>query len=69
MGLPLVSVVLLRSSLFSIASDAFLSLRNLTGITGQASTLLLACLGASFVDPDGQHRPFGRSHACCWSAR
>ena len=34
---------------FSLASDAFLSLRNMTGILGQASTLLLACLGASFV--------------------
>ena len=40
--------------------DAFLTLRNCTGISGQASTLLLACLGASFVDPDGQHRPVGR---------
>jgi ribose transport system permease protein len=48
MGLPLVSVVLLVLT-FSIASDAFLSLRNLTGLTGQVSTLLLACLGASFV--------------------
>lgn len=34
---------------FSAASDAFLSMRNMTGILGQASTLLLACLGASFV--------------------
>jgi ribose transport system permease protein len=48
MGLPLVSVVLLVLA-FSIASDAFLSLRNFTGLTGQVSTLLLACLGASFV--------------------
>ena len=48
MGLPLVSVVLLVL-VFSIASDAFLSLRNFTGLTGQVSTLLLACLGASFV--------------------
>jgi ribose/xylose/arabinose/galactoside ABC-type transport system permease subunit len=48
MGLPLLSVVLLVVA-FSIASDAFLSLRNLTGLTGQVSTLLLACLGATFV--------------------
>ena len=48
MGLPLLSVVLLVL-VFSIASDAFLSLRNFTGLTGQVSTLLLACLGASFV--------------------
>lgn len=34
---------------FSVMTDAFFSLRNLSGILGQASTLLLACLGASFV--------------------
>ncbi|MCI0429723.1 MAG: ABC transporter permease [Rhodospirillales bacterium] len=34
---------------FSIGSDAFLTLRNLTAVSGQASTLLLACLGATFV--------------------
>lgn len=34
---------------FSIATDAFFTLRNMTGILGQASTLLIACLGASFV--------------------
>lgn len=34
---------------FSFAADAFFTLRNMTGILGQASTLLLACLGASFV--------------------
>lgn len=44
-----VAVVIGLAIFFSIASDAFFSLRNLTGILGQASTLLLACLGASFV--------------------
>lgn len=34
---------------FSLASDAFMTVRNMTGILGQASTLLLACLGATFV--------------------
>jgi ribose/xylose/arabinose/galactoside ABC-type transport system permease subunit len=46
--LPL-AVVLALVVIFSIGSDAFLTLRNMTGILGQASTLLLACLGASFV--------------------
>jgi ribose transport system permease protein len=32
-----------------LTTDSFLTLRNATGILGQASTLLLACLGASFV--------------------
>lgn len=44
-----IAVVIGLVVFFSIASDAFFSLRNLTGILGQASTLLLACLGASFV--------------------
>jgi len=34
---------------FSLSSDAFMSLRNFTAIAGQASTLLVACLGATFV--------------------
>ena len=46
--LPILVVVALII-FFSLMSDAFLSLRNMTGILGQASTLLLACLGASFV--------------------
>jgi ribose/xylose/arabinose/galactoside ABC-type transport system permease subunit len=46
--LPL-AVVLALIVFFSIASDAFFTLRNMTGITGQASTLLIACLGATFV--------------------
>jgi ribose/xylose/arabinose/galactoside ABC-type transport system permease subunit len=44
-----IGVVVSLVIFFSFASDAFLSMRNLTGILGQASTLLLACLGASFV--------------------
>lgn len=44
-----VAVVIGIFIFFSVASDAFLSVRNMTGIMGQASTLLLACLGASFV--------------------
>lgn len=48
MVLP-VLVVCVLIAFFSFASDAFLSLRNLTAISGQASTLLLACLGATFV--------------------
>jgi len=34
---------------FSLATESFFTLRNMTGILGQASTLLIACLGASFV--------------------
>jgi ribose transport system permease protein len=44
-----VTVVVALSVFFSLASEAFFTLRNMTGILGQASTLLLACLGASFV--------------------
>jgi ribose transport system permease protein len=44
-----IAVVLALVVIFSIGSDAFFTLRNMTGILGQASTLLLACLGASFV--------------------
>lgn len=44
-----IAVVLALIVFFSIASDPFLSWRNLTAISGQASTLLLACLGATFV--------------------
>ncbi len=46
--LPIMVVVLL-AGFFSIATDAFFSLRNMTALSGQASTLLIACLGASFV--------------------
>ncbi|MFO1058972.1 MAG: ABC transporter permease [Dongiaceae bacterium] len=46
--LPVI-VVLALLVIFGAASGPFLSLRNLTAICGQASTLLLACLGATFV--------------------
>jgi ribose transport system permease protein len=46
--LPL-AVVLVLIAFFSFGSEAFFTLRNMTGITGQASTLLIACLGATFV--------------------
>jgi ribose transport system permease protein len=48
MWLPIVVVIAL-GAFFSLATPSFLTLRNATGILGQASTLLLACLGASFV--------------------
>ncbi len=44
-----IAVVIMLIVFFSLLTDAFFSLRNMTGILGQASTLLLACLGASFV--------------------
>jgi ribose/xylose/arabinose/galactoside ABC-type transport system permease subunit len=44
-----VLVILVLVLAFSLASDAFLSLRNLTAVSSQASTLLLACTGATFV--------------------
>jgi ribose transport system permease protein len=44
-----IGVVLALIAFFSLTTDSFLTLRNATGILGQASTLLLACLGASFV--------------------
>jgi len=48
MWLP-IAVVLALVGFFSVASGAFLTLRNLTAISGQSSALLLACLGATFV--------------------
>lgn len=44
-----IAVVVALFAFFSIATPSFLSLRNATGILGQASTLLIACLGSSFV--------------------
>lgn len=44
-----VGVVVLLFAFFSIATPSFLTLRNATGVLGQASTLLIACLGSSFV--------------------
>lgn len=46
--LPLIVVIALIV-FFSAATDAFLSIRNLTALSGQASTLLIACTGATFV--------------------
>ena len=44
-----VGVVIALGAFFAVATPSFLTLRNASGILGQASTLLLACLGASFV--------------------
>jgi ribose transport system permease protein len=44
-----VAVVVALIAFFAIATPSFLTLRNASGILGQASTLLLACLGSSFV--------------------
>ena len=44
-----IGVVVLLFAFFSIAAPSFPTLRNATGVMGQASTLLLACLGSSFV--------------------
>jgi ribose transport system permease protein len=44
-----VGVVVGLGVFFAITTPSFLTLRNASGILGQASTLLLACLGASFV--------------------
>jgi ribose/xylose/arabinose/galactoside ABC-type transport system permease subunit len=46
--LPVI-VVLAIAVFFSFASEAFLTFRNLSAISGQASVLLIACLGATFV--------------------
>ncbi len=48
MWLPVI-VVLFIILFFTFATDAFMTLRNLRAISGQASALLLACLGATFV--------------------
>src|ERR1700746_1600427 len=42
-------VIILLIIAFSATSDAFLSLRNLTAVASQASILLLASTGATFV--------------------
>lgn len=44
-----VFVVLALIVFFSLATESFFTLRNFSAIAGQASTLLLACLGATFV--------------------
>lgn len=42
-------VVIALFLFFSFTTDTFATLRNFTGITGQAATLLIVCLGATFV--------------------
>lgn len=44
-----VGVVIALVVVFSVTSDAFLSFRNLTAVASQASILLLASTGATFV--------------------
>ena len=46
--LPL-AVVIGLALFFAVATDSFATLRNFTAITGQAGTLLIVCLGATFV--------------------
>ncbi len=46
--LPVIVVVLLAAT-FGVMSNSFFTLRNGTAIAAQASTLLIACLGATFV--------------------
>jgi ribose transport system permease protein len=48
-GLLPVAVVLVLIAVFSASSEAFLSFRNLTAVASQASILLLASTGATFV--------------------
>ncbi|HWL71947.1 MAG TPA: ABC transporter permease [Geminicoccus sp.] len=44
-----VAVVVALVVFFSLATDSFATLRNFTAITGQAGTLLIVCLGTTFV--------------------
>jgi len=46
--LPL-GVVIVLTIFFSLTSNAFASIRNLTIVSAQASTLLIVCIGATFV--------------------
>ncbi len=46
--LPL-GVVIVLTIFFSLTSTAFASVRNLTIVSAQASTLLIVCIGATFV--------------------
>jgi ribose transport system permease protein len=48
-GMLPVAVVVALVIIFSVSSDAFLSFRNLTAVASQASILLLASTGATFV--------------------
>jgi ribose transport system permease protein len=44
-----VAVVAALVIFFSLATDSFATLRNFTAVSGQAGTLLMVCLGATFV--------------------
>ncbi|MBS7538802.1 ABC transporter permease [Ancylobacter lacus] len=44
-----IGVVLFLFVFFSLATESFATLRNFTAISGQAATLLIVCLGATFV--------------------
>jgi ribose/xylose/arabinose/galactoside ABC-type transport system permease subunit len=44
-----VTVVIVLSVFFAISTDSFATIRNLTAVSGQAGTLLIVCLGATFV--------------------
>lgn len=44
-----VGVVVFLFAFFSVATDSFATLRNFTAVSGQAGTLLIACLGGTFV--------------------
>ena len=48
MWLP-VAVVLGLGLFFSFATDSFATVRNFTAVSGQAGTLLIVCLGSTFV--------------------
>jgi ribose transport system permease protein len=44
-----IAVVILLALVFSVETDSFATLRNLTALSGQAAGLLIACLGSTFV--------------------
>ena len=44
-----IAVVLGLAAFFAVATDSFATLRNFSAITGQAATLLIVCLGSTFV--------------------
>ncbi len=44
-----VGVELFLLAFFSLSTDSFATLRNFTAVSGQAGTLLIACLGGTFV--------------------
>ena len=44
-----IGVVLFLFAFFSLTTDSFATLRNFTAVSGQAGTLLIACLGGTFV--------------------